>query len=166
MKIQIIGYSGSGKSSLAKRIQEKTGFPILYLDKVKYRSDWSIRPMDEQEKMVEEFLNSNPNDWIIDGNFRHLYLKRYEMCDECIFLKFGALSCYKMWRKRFKISRKEVVESSPGIEKGNFSFRMWILFGTRSKKRKKELIDLQNRCKGKKIILRSKKEVDQFVNNL
>lgn len=43
MKIAVIGYSASGKSTLAARLGEMTGCPVLFLDKVQFLPGWQER---------------------------------------------------------------------------------------------------------------------------
>ena len=47
MKIAIIGYSGSGKSTMAKRISERFGLPVLYLDTVHGLPGWEERERED-----------------------------------------------------------------------------------------------------------------------
>ena len=59
MKIAVIGYSASGKSTLAARLGEMTGCPVLFLDKVQFLPGWQERDRAEARGMVEDFLNEN-----------------------------------------------------------------------------------------------------------
>ena len=43
MKIAVIGYAASGKSTLAARLGEMTGCPVLFLDKVQFVPGWQER---------------------------------------------------------------------------------------------------------------------------
>ena len=56
MKIAILGYTGAGKSTLARRIGEKYDIPVLHLDKVNYTKNWKIRDIHESKEIVEDFL--------------------------------------------------------------------------------------------------------------
>ena len=68
LKIQIIGYSGSGKSTLAKKLGIHFDIPYLHLDNVQFYGDWEERSKEEQNKIVDEFLENNDS-WVIDGNY-------------------------------------------------------------------------------------------------
>ena len=39
-RILIIGCGGAGKSTLARRLGEKTGLPVVHLDKLYWRPGW------------------------------------------------------------------------------------------------------------------------------
>ncbi len=56
MKVSVIGYSGSGKSTVAKKISGIYNIPLLYLDTVRFMPNWVERPEDECLKIVSEFL--------------------------------------------------------------------------------------------------------------
>ena len=54
MKIMIYGYSGSGKSTIAKIISEEYSLPILYVDKILYNENWVRKDKEESKKLSEE----------------------------------------------------------------------------------------------------------------
>ena len=67
MKIMIYGYSGSGKSTIAKIISEEYSLPILYVDKILYNANWVRKEKEESKNLMAAFLKQNKN-WVIDGN--------------------------------------------------------------------------------------------------
>ena len=93
MKIQIIGYSGSGKSTLAKKLGELYNIPVLFLDNTKFYGNWEERTVEEQTKLVKEFLDTNA-DWVIDGNYAKICPERFEMTDMTIYKNFNRFFCF------------------------------------------------------------------------
>lgn len=87
MRIQIIGYSGSGKSTLARRLGELYGLPVLHLDAVQFYGNWNERSLEEQNALVQKFLEKNEG-WVIDGNYARVCPQRFAMADTCIFSGF------------------------------------------------------------------------------
>ena len=162
MKIQIIGYSGSGKSTLAKRLATFYNIPLLYLDNTKFFGDWEERKDEEQEKIVEEFLDKNES-WVIDGNYRRISPRRFEECDLLIFLDFNRFFCYRQAKKRYKQNRGSNRESCPCEEHFDISFRCWILWGSRKKKKKKQLENLMNLAKGEKLVFKNRKQLEEYL---
>ncbi len=59
MKIAVIGFSGGGKSTLARRLGDLYGVEVLHLDTVYHLSGWRSRPREESRAMVEAFLNTH-----------------------------------------------------------------------------------------------------------
>lgn len=76
MKITIIGSSGGGKSTLARKINDKFAIPRLEIDRLwfsfaghKVTNDRPEEKQVVQEKIsgeVEKFLESN-HDWVVTG---------------------------------------------------------------------------------------------------
>ena len=83
MKIAVIGFSGGGKSTLARRLGDLYGVEVLHLDTVHHLSGWRSRPREESRAMVEAFLNTHDaSGWVIDGNYGKLaYDRRMEEAD-------------------------------------------------------------------------------------
>ena len=99
MKIQIIGYSGSGKSNLAWRLASHYNIPCLHLDGVQFYGNWDIRDDDEQNNIVRDFLAKNDN-WVIDGNYSRIAPERFTQSDITIFLNYNRFYCYRKARQR------------------------------------------------------------------
>ncbi len=165
MKIEVIGYSGSGKSTLAKKLSELYNIPVLHLDNTKFYGNWQERTDEEQTKIVQDFLDKNEN-WVIDGNFTKICPQRFYETDMTIFLNFNRFVCFFSARKRAKQYKNAHRESCPCNDKFDFAFKKWILFDGRTKERRKKHIENLNKTKGKKIILKNRKQVNMFFEKL
>ena len=51
-KIMIIGSPGSGKSTFARKLRDKTGLPLFYLDMIKHKPDRTTIPAAEFDKYL------------------------------------------------------------------------------------------------------------------
>ena len=69
MKIALVGISGSGKSTLGKKLSKERSLPYFELDSFFHNKGWVPTPAREFKEKVEAILRSNPNGWIIDGNY-------------------------------------------------------------------------------------------------
>ena len=140
MKIAIIGYSGSGKSTLAALLGELYGIPVLHMDRVRFLPNWVERDRDEEDAIVEQFMNENNEaGWVIDGNYTSVhYERRIREADKIIFLDFPRLVC--LWRasKRYRTFRgKSRPSAAEGCnEKLDAAFVKWILWDGRTKERR------------------------------
>ena len=169
MRISIIGYSASGKSTLAKTIGEILGIPILHLDKVNFLPNWEERKKTESTKIVEDFINNNKNKFIIDGNYsKFAYELRMKISDKIIFMDFDRFTCLFQAFQRYNEYKGKVRDSmSEGCcEKLDWDFIKWILFEGRKEERVNKFNKLIEEYKEKIIILKNKKEVDDFIDKI
>lgn len=169
MKIMIFGYSGSGKSTLAEYIAAEYSLPILYIDKTLYNDNWERKTKEESFNETAVFLKKN-NNWIIDGNGtnRCLFKERAELADKIIFMNFSRLACYKAAKNRYREYKNKDRTSRPNNcpEKFDLSFRWRILFGGRTRKRKAKFKEILKSHPEKIILIKNKKDVDYFKNNM
>lgn len=165
MKIAIIGYSGSGKSTLAKRLGELLNIQPLHLDSIGFTTNWKPVPQEEYYQHLRETL-SHP-DWIIEGNFLHHSLTRFEDCDILINLKVNRLVCLFSTIKRYFRYKKKPRSCRPVNckEKYDFSFFIWVLFKSRSRRRLEVIKHLEGTYKSKLIILKTRKQIDRYIAN-
>ena len=73
MRIAVLGTSGSGKSSFARRLARLIGAPHVELDALNWQSGWrGLNSQDPQEfrRKVEAALS--PESWVSDGNYRRV----------------------------------------------------------------------------------------------
>jgi len=165
MKIQIIGYSGAGKSTLAKALGEIYNVPVLHLDNVQFYGDWQEKSKQEQNEIVNKFLDENDG-WVIDGNYTEVAPRRFEISDITIYLNFNRFFCYRSCKRRYKQHRFIPRESCPCPDKFDKSFRRWILIDGRTKKRKQKNMNNLNKTKGEKLIFTNRKQVNAWLNTL
>lgn len=164
MKIAVIGYAGSGKSTVAKFLSEYYEIPLLYLDKVGYKANWRERDREESCNIVREFLAANDN-WVIDGNFhRILQEERLELSDKIIFLNFSRFACIFRAIKRSYMHRRCPRESiSDGCsEKLGFDFIRWILWDGRTKKYRGRFKEITEKYGEKTVVIKNQRQLDKF----
>jgi adenylate kinase family enzyme len=64
-RVAIFGNAGGGKSTLARRLAERTRLPLYTLDLMQFRAGGEAVPQDEYLKAHAELLQRD--EWIIDG---------------------------------------------------------------------------------------------------
>ena len=66
-RINVVGTSGSGKSTFSKRIAEGLNIPYVQLDELFWKPNWAESTDEELFSRLEEALSSNG--WVLDGNY-------------------------------------------------------------------------------------------------
>jgi adenylate kinase family enzyme len=164
-KITITGNAGSGKSYLSLQLAQKFGLPVYHLDKYYWHPNWvKVDPADFKKSLIE--LCDKP-EWIIEGAYIRYLEPRFEAADIIIFLDFPRYYCLWHVIKRALKNWGNVTETAPKEcpEILRFVFLKWVW--DFNKKHHATIMQLINTySKTKKIyILRSKKEIQDFIDN-
>jgi adenylate kinase family enzyme len=165
-KVLVIGSSGAGKSTFARRLGEITGLEVIHLDRHFWNPGWVETPKPEWRDRVAELLSGES--WIIDGNFGGTMEMRLAACDTVIFLDMPRLVC--TWRviKRVITYREGTrPDISPGCaERVDLGFWLWTFrFPKRSRPQVEERL---KKVEDSKTIyrLRSGRAVERFLTDL
>lgn len=160
MKIAVLGYAGSGKTYLSDYISEKKNLPVLHLDSIKWNKEW--KPIDDAAVLpqVSEFMTQN--DWIIDGYYKYLlYDERLEQADLIVLILLPRMTCFYHAVKRTKSRRKDGYKNDL-----NWWFVKFTLFGCRNKERRQTYAEIIGKYKHKTVVLKTRKQVDEFMNSV
>src|SRR5206468_6698695 len=95
-RVVILGRGASGKSTLARRLSELTGLPVIELDKVFWREGLLATPRDEWVSVQEKLVANHG--WIMEGDLGpyDAVEVRLRAADTIIFLDFSLIRC--AWR--------------------------------------------------------------------
>lgn len=97
-RILIVGNSGGGKSTLARRLGEKLGLPVVHLDILFWKPGWIESERSEFRARVAEAL-AGPA-WVCDGNFTSSYDQRMPLADTIVWIEQPRWLCVfrVIWR--------------------------------------------------------------------
>jgi adenylate kinase family enzyme len=95
-RVVILGRGASGKSTLAGRLGEITGLPVIELDKIFWRTGLLVTPRDQWTVLQERLVAQER--WIMDGDLGpyDVVEVRLRAADTIILLDFSLVRC--AWR--------------------------------------------------------------------
>lgn len=125
-RVAILGPGGAGKSELAASLSRRTGLPVVHLDVLFWRKNWTPAPRTEALRELEAAVAGGR--WILDGNFLDAEDARFGRADTVIFLDLRRPTCLGrvLWRLVSDRGR-----SRPDLPEGcretfDHSFLRWI----------------------------------------
>ena len=84
MRINVVGTSGSGKSTFSKRIAEKLNIPYIQLDELFWKPNWTESSDEELFPKLEKALSSN--EWVLDGNYPRTIAVKWKRVQMVVYL--------------------------------------------------------------------------------
>ena len=161
MKISIIGYSGAGKSTTARKLGEKLGIPVLHLDTVYHMPGWQVRPNEDSIAIVSKFMEENDS-WIIDGNYSRTLEARLKSCDTVFMLDFPTDVCMQGVVERIGKKRKDMPWVDTELDQG-----LKLEIEKFPKETRPHIFELLEKYGDDKnvVVFKSRDEADAFLRN-
>jgi len=157
-RIIVIGCPGSGKSTFAKKLYDKTGIPLYHLD-VMY---WNADKTTVEKSVFLERLRAvlEKDEWIIDGNYSSTVELRMMRCDTVVFLDYQTDVCLEGVRQRRGKQRNDMpwIETEEDVEFTEFikSF---------NEQQRPKIMALLDKYSDKRIfVFKSREQVNEFLN--
>lgn len=85
-KIIVVGVTGSGKSTLSKKLSEKLNIPYIQLDSLFWKPKWEGSSDAEFFEKIEKAINQ-PG-WVVDGNYNRTNHLTWKEADTVIWIDF------------------------------------------------------------------------------
>ena len=162
-RIMIIGCGGAGKSTLARQLGEKTGLPVVHLDRIFWSpGNWEHLGKAEFDALL--MAEAQKDKWIIDGNYNRTLELRMERADTIIYLDYSRWLCLAGWLKRVITNwGRARSDMAPGCrERFDPEFVQWIWnYNRENRQHNYELI--AKFPNAKPIILKKRREVKRFL---
>ena len=170
-RINVIGTSGSGKSTFARTLANKLNYPHIEMDAIFWQKNW--RQLDDKEffQKLENTLNKEV--WVLDGNYTRTLSIKWRQIDTIIWIDFSfTRTLYQAISRAISriIDKKELWPNTSNRESLNMLFSknsivLWTLKTYLKNKRKNaSFITDPNWSHLKFIRLTSPKHCEQFLN--
>ena len=97
-RIAILGGAGAGKSTLARRVGEALGLPVVHLDRVVYGPGWTRLSVPVTRERLAALLE--PSAWVVEGSYAELADLTLPRAELVIWIDQPAwLRLWRTWRK-------------------------------------------------------------------
>ena len=160
-KVIVIGSPGAGKSTFSRKLRDKTGLPLYYLDMIFHRPDRTTVPKEEFDAKLREILEKDR--WIIDGNYNRTMEMRMKACDTVFLLDYPLELCLEGAGSRVGTKREDL----PWVEEElDEEFRQWIIdFPAEQLPHIYELVEKYRDAK-EFHIFHSRDEAEEYLKNM
>lgn len=102
-RINIIGTSGSGKSTFAREIAEALGHPRIEMDQLFWKRDWQETP---DVEFFEEVESATQGDrWVLDGNYTRTTPIKWARVQLVVWIDLP------FWTTVFRVTRRAIRRS-------------------------------------------------------
>lgn len=165
-RVLVIGSGGSGKTTLASRISDVTGLPLIHLDALYWRPGWQPTPTAEWRDLVSELTSRSA--WVMDGNYGGTLDARMQAADTIVFIDWPRLRCIaRVVLRRLEFAGRSRPSMPPGCpERLTLEFLRWI-WEYPWRRRPGILERLERLSDHKRVaVLRDRADVDAFVAHL
>ena len=160
-KVIILGCPGSGKSTFARKLQEKTGLPLYYLDMIWHKPDKTTLTKEEFDEKLHELIARD--EWIIDGNYSRTLEPRLQACDTAFVFDLPLEVCLAGAQARVGTKRIDMPWEETELSQ---EFLNYIL--SFSQQKLPRLLQLARQYSAQKqvVFFRSRRECDDFLKSL
>lgn len=160
-KVIVVGCPGSGKSTFARKLQEKTGLPLYYLDMIWHKPDKTTLTKEEFDEKLHELITRD--EWIIDGNYSRTLEPRLQACDTAFVFDLPLEVCLAGAQARVGTKRIDMPWEETELSQ---EFLNYIL--SFSQQQLPRLLQLAQQYSSQKqvVFFRSRQECDDFLKSL
>lgn len=173
-KINVVGTSGSGKSTFSRKLAQVLNVPHIEMDKIFWQPNWQESSNEKFFKDLENALNHEK--WVLDGNYTRSIPIKWKNVETIIWLDYSFTRTIFQAVKRAlqrSISQEEFWEGTGNTESFRRSFFskdsiIWWSITTYSKVKEKyqNYLDDPNYSHIQFIRLKNHKESEAFLKLL
>ena len=165
-RVLIIGNAGAGKTTFARKLAEKTGLPLVHLDKIFWCGNWEHLSREEFDAAMQTELEKEC--WIIDGNFNRTLIHRLQYCDTVFFFDLPTIVCFWGAIKRVILNYGKCRPDMGGNCPERFDWGKWDIYRSILQFNRKHRKNYYTLLAGREnvVIFRKRKETARYLQNL
>ncbi len=172
MRINVLGTSGSGKSTFSKRLAEKLNVPYIQLDELFWKPNWTEPSDEELFPKLEKALSFD--EWVLDGSYTRTIPVKWKRVQMVVYLDlpFHIVLYRVIQRSLIRIFKDEELWAGnrEAFWKTFFTRDSIILWTLKTFHKNREKFEEDSKSSEnshiKFVRLRSRKEVEDFVAQL
>lgn len=159
-RILVLGCPGSGKSTFARALHERTGLPLIHLDNLWWRADGTHISRAEFDRALGELLRGEQ--WIIEGDYSRTYEVRLRAADTAIFLDYPEDVCMAGIIARVGQPRPDMPWTETTLDP-----ELVAMVQNYTKDNRPTLLDLLHKYPDKQVIIfTAREEADNWLSHL
>jgi len=168
-RVVVFGTTGSGKTSLARRLSERTGLRVIELDALFWGKNWQPAPLELFRHRVEREIQGG--DWIVVGIYGQVRDLTWQAADTLVWmdLPFPLVFWRLLRRTVWRALTKEELWGTGNRESfvrtffSRDSILLWALKSHR-RNRRRFAVDCAGYAEDKRIVrLHNAREVERFL---
>lgn len=160
-RVAVVGSGGAGKTSFATELGERTGLPVIHLDRIHWKPGWVEPPRDEWAELVEHVAAGDR--WVIDGNYGGTFELRFERADTVIVLGLSRWRCTSRVIRRTLTNFGHEVQAEGCPEHLDVKFVRWVWRYPKNSRPHLDAVLDRFRDRVRVIELRTPREVRRFL---
>jgi adenylate kinase family enzyme len=122
-RINVVGTSGTGKTTFSKKLASRLRYPYVEMDKIFWRPHWQ-QPTDEE--FVTKLRHAlDQKNWVLDGNYTRTIPVKWEKVELVIWLDYSfPRTLFQAVRRAFRrsLTQEELWEGTGNRESFRKSF--------------------------------------------